>query len=342
MTVDHSFSVTELAKKINARVIGDEQAVVTGLASIASAKSGDLTFLLGDQYKCHLSKTKATAIILSEDHAADCSVISLIVKNPERCFAQIARLFDPFLKPSAGIHPSAIIADTANIHPSVAVGANCVIGENVSIAENTLLLPGSILNDRVAVGSDCMIHSHVTLCYGVRIGSRVILHSGAVIGADGFGLTQHNGSWDKIPQIGSVVIEDDVEIGANTCIDRGALDNTVIETGVKIDNLVQIAHNVVIGAHTVLAGCVTVAGSAKIGRHCVVGGKTDFAGHIEVCDGAIFSGRSMVTGSIKRPGIYSSGTGLLPNALWKRNLVRFKQLDTLFKRVKKLEDQSDE
>ena len=319
-----SFSITELAKHISAKIIGSDQAIILKLAPIMRAKAGDLTFLTGNVYRRYLPLTKASAVILTGADAADCPVTALVVENPEYAFAQIAHLFNPIRKPPTGIHPTALIAESALVDPSVSIGPYCVVGENVVIGPQTIIHPGVIIHDDVVIGSDCLFYSHVTLYHRVVLGNRVILHSGAVIGADGFGLAHHKGRFEKIPQLGSVVVGDDVEIGANSCVDRGALDNTVIETGVKIDNLVQIAHNVVIGAHTVMAGCSCVAGSTTIGRYCMIGGSAAIGGHLTICDGAIFTGFAMVTKSVKEPGIYSSGTGLLPNADWRKAVVRFR------------------
>lgn len=325
MSTMKSFPIAELAQIISAKVIGDDQAIISQIAPISRAKSGELTFLTSNAYRRYLRETKASAVILSQENCVDCPTTALIVDNPEYAFARIAQLFNPIQKPAAGIHATALIAKSASVDSSASIGAYCVIGENVVIGPKTVLHSGVIIHDDVVIGSDCLFYSHVTLYHRVSLGNRVILHSGVVIGADGFGLAHHQGRFEKIPQLGSVVIADDVEVGANTCIDRGALDNTIIETGVKIDNLVQIAHNVVIGAHSVIAGCSGIAGSTTIGRHCMVGGYTAIGGHLTICDGAIFTGSSMVTKSVKEPGIYSSGTGLLPNADWRKAVVRFRQ-----------------
>ena len=321
-----SFSVADLAQHVSAKIIGDAQAIISQLAPIMHAKSGDLTFLTGSAYRRYLVDTKASAVILTEADAIDCPVTALIVENPEYAFARIAHLFNPIRKPPAGIHPTASIAKSASVDASASIGAYCVIGENVVIGPQTIIHAGVIIHDDVVIGSNCLFYSHVTVYHRVVLGNRIILHSGAVIGADGFGFAHHQGRFEKVPQLGSVVIADDVEIGANTCVDRGALDNTMIETGVKIDNLVQIAHNVVIGAHTVIAGCSCIAGSTTIGQHCMIGGCAAIGGHLTICDGAIFTGFAMVTKSVKEPGIYSSGTGLLPNADWRKAVVRFRKI----------------
>lgn len=320
-----AFPIAYLAKHICAKVIGDDQFIITHLSSIQHAKLGDLTFLKDDVYRRYLSDTKASAVILSEADAAACPVTALIVENPEVAFARIAHLFCSIRKPLPGIHPTAVVAKTASIASTASIGPHCVIGENCTIGANTIIHAGSIIHNDVVIGDDCLIHSHVTLCHQVSLANRVILHSGVVIGADGFGFAQNKGVFEKIPQLGSVMIGDDVEIGANSCIDRGALDNTIIETGVKIDNLVQIAHNVVVGAHTVIAGCSCIAGSTTIGRHCMIAGTVAIAGHLTICDGVIFTGGAAVTKSIKKPGRFSSGTGLLPHDEWRKAVVNFRR-----------------
>ncbi len=321
-----SYSISELANHISAKIIGDDQLMISCVSPIVRAQAGDITFLTSSAYKRHLQTTNASAVILKAEDADACPVTALVVNNPELAFARITRFLNPLSKPVPSIHPTAVIAQTAKIDPTAFIGAHCVIGERVVIGANTVIKSTVSIDDDVAVGEDCWINSNVTLYERVSIGNRVILHSGVVIGADGFGLANDRGRWEKIPQIGAVIIEDDVEIGANSCVDRGALDNTVIETGVKIDNLVQIAHNVVVGAHSVMAGCSSVAGSTVIGKHCIIGGAVTIGGHITICDGAIFTGCAMVTNSVKEPGVYSSGTGLFPNAEWRKVVVHLRRI----------------
>src|SRR3990167_5790935 len=332
-----AYSIKDLAQEINAEIFGDDSVFISKCASIKNATLGELTFYLGGGYRKFLSDTKASAIILKREDVENCSAkTKLVVQNPELAFAKLVRLFDSFEKPKPGIHASAIISSSAIIDSTVSVGANCFIGENVTIAKNTIILANCAIHDFVSIGSDCFIHSNVTIYHRVTMHNRVILHSGAIIGADGFGLTPNEqGEFIKIPQLGSVEIHNDVEIGANSCIDRGALDNTILEVGVKIDNLVQIAHNVVIGAHTVLAGCSAVSGSAIIGKHCLIGGAVTIGGHLTICDRVILTGCAMVTKSIIEPGVYSSGTGLLPNVIWRKCVARFKRLGNLKNEISK-------
>lgn len=319
------YSISQIAKHISARIIGDDTASISGVSSITVAKPGDLTVLKSAAFSRFLPKTKASAVIVTEADAVNCPVTALVVKNPELAFVRALQFLFPTPKSFSGIHPTAIVAKTAVVDPTASIGAHCVIGDNVVIGKNTTLFPHVCVDRDAVIGTDCMIYSHVTLYHAITIGNHVMLHANAVIGADGFGLVNDQGRWEKIPQIGSVVIADDVDIGANTCIDRGALENTVIETGVKIDNLVQIAHNVIVGAHTVIAGCSSIAGSTTVGRHCIIGGSVNIGGHLTICDGVIFTGCAMVTNSVKEPGIYSSGTGLFPNNVWRKVVAKMRR-----------------
>lgn len=329
MKTNQSFSIKDLAQKIHAKVVGDESRIIARLAPISSAQVGDLTFCLGGIYRRYLSETKASAVILRESDVAPSSATLLIVQNPELAFANIAKLFDSFQKPKSGIHPSAVIAVTAVIPASASIGAHVVIGENVKIGENTAILANCVIGDSVEIGANCILHANVTIYHHTHIHQHVILHSGVVIGADGFGLTRDGDRFEKIPQLGSVVIEDDVEIGANSCIDRGALENTILKKSVKIDNLVQIAHNVIVGENTVIAGCCGIAGSTTIGKNCLIGGATNIGDHLQIVDGVIFTGNAMVTKSVHEPGIYSSGTGLMPNHVWRKNIAVLRRLSRM-------------
>src|SRR5690606_5423722 len=238
-----------------------------------------------------------------------------------------------------GIHATAVIAASAALGDDVAIGAHCVIGEGVSIGAGTAIGSGSVIGENSVIGSGCIIHSNVTLYHAIRIGDDCVIHSGAVIGADGFGFAPGPQGWEKIAQLGSVHIGRGVEIGANTTIDRGALEDTTIGDGAIIDNLCQIAHNVRIGEGTAIAGCVGIAGSAVIGAHCMIGGGAGIAGHLTIADGVQIQGRARIIGSIDKPGSYTSGTGMMETGLWRKNAVRFGQLDELYRRVVELEKQ---
>jgi len=272
-------------------------------------------------------------VVLRADDAEAAPGTALIARDPYVAFAKIAALFDvaparpPGIHPSASIDPSAQIAAGAHIGAFVSIGARSVVGDGCVIG------PGSVIGDDCQVGDGCELIARVTLVTRVRLGKRVRIHPGAVLGADGFGLAMDAGHWIKVPQLGGVTIGDDCEIGANACVDRGALEDTTLEEDVRLDNLVQVAHNVHIGAHSAIAGCTGIAGSAKIGRYCMLGGAVGVVGHLEICDKVVITGKSVVRNSIHEPGEYSSGTPLTDNRTWRKNAARFKQLDALARRI---------
>ena len=331
------FTLKQIADEIQARLQGDETCPISGVATLQSAGPGDLSFLANRRYFPYLSKTRAAAVILAVDDAKACPVNSLVVDDPYLAYVKAVRFMYPETPVRAGVSELASVSGAAVVSPSAYIGPNSVIAEGASIGDGAYIGPGSVIGKDVVVGRDTRLVANVTLCNQVQIGQRVLLHPGAVIGADGFGLANDHGKWLKIPQLGSVVIGDDVEIGANTTIDRGAIDNTVIEEGVKIDNQVQIGHNVTVGAHTAIAGCVAVAGSVTIGKHCMIGGLSAISGHISIADNVTITGMSGVSNSIREPGIYSAGLNIMENRVWRKNIVRFKYLDELFRRLKKLE-----
>lgn len=330
-------TLSELAKHIGGRVEGDPAFVIEGVATLATATNKDISFLSNTLYKKYLATTAAGAVILTEESVASCPCHALVVRDPYVSYAKIAALLNPPSAMPPQIHETAVIASSAKVADSVYIGPNCVIGENVVVDDGAIIGPGCVIESGVRIAGNCRLVANVTLCHDVTLGRRCLLHPGVVVGADGFGVANDRGSWIKVPQLGKVQIGDDVEIGANTTIDRGALDDTVIEDGVKLDNLIQVAHNVRIGAHTVIAGCVGIAGSAELGKHCALGGGVGVLGHLQIADGVQVTAMSMVTKSIKKPGVYSSGIPLQTNQDWHKNAVRFKQLDDLAKRVKALE-----
>lgn len=332
-----SFTLAELAQRSGARPVGDADCRIDGVGTLAGGGPGAITFLSNSRYRKHLQGTRAGAVILKEDDLPFCPTNALVATNPHLAYARVAELFAPAPDAAAGIHPSAVVAASARIEPGASIGPQCVIGAGCMIGTGAIIGPNCVLEHGVHIGADTRLVANVTVYYGCRIGARALVHAGAVIGADGFGFAYDRGSWIKVPQLGAVVIGDDVEIGANTSIDRGAVEDTVIEDGVKLDNQIQVAHNVRVGAHTAMAGCVGVAGSAVIGRHCAIGGGAGIIGHLEITDGVTITAMSMVTKSIKQPGVYSSGTPLEPSDLWHKNAVRFKQLDEMARRLKQLE-----
>jgi UDP-3-O-[3-hydroxymyristoyl] glucosamine N-acyltransferase len=330
--------LSELAKSVGAEIHGDHNTVVTGVASLEVAQHGQLSFLVGAQYRHQLKNTQASAVVLSHSDLEQCPCDAIVTDNPELAFAKMLDFFNKGATIEPGIHLSAVIGNDCDIDASVTISAHCVIGNDVKIGANTIVSSGVHIGDGVQIGANCHLYPHVTLYHDVLIADRVVIHSGAVIGADGFGYTNDDqGRWVKIRQVGTVCLASDVEIGANTTIDRGALENTIIEEGVKIDNQVQVAHNVHIGAHTAIAGCVGIAGSARIGKHCMIGGGVCINGHITIADSVIVTGMAMVMHSIDASGVYSSGTGLQKNLQWRKSAIRFQQLDGMAKRIKHLE-----
>lgn len=334
--------LNELAKLIDAKIQGNGNCEIAGIAPLDRAQPGQISFLSNAKFRSYLATTQASAVIVSPKEAADCTTNALIVENPYLGYAKIAHLFKPQLQNKPGIHPAAIIGEHCQIDPSAAIGPGCVIGDHAIIGAHTVISPGCVIGENVHIGMDCHLWANVTVYYNVQIGHRALIHSGAVIGSDGFGMARDKDKWCKIPQLGSVLIGNDVEIGANTCIDRGALNNTVIEDDVKLDNLIQIAHNVHIGAHTAIAGCTAIAGSVRIGKNCMIGGSVSITDNIEIVDNVFLMGTSTVEIPVTKPGKYGSGLGLYPGMELIRNVVRFRQLGDIIKRITKLEKASDE
>jgi UDP-3-O-[3-hydroxymyristoyl] glucosamine N-acyltransferase len=324
-------------------VKGDLQCVITGVGTLKQAKPGQIAFLMNPLYKKYLADTKASAVIVSISEADDCRVNTVISRDPYYTYAKIAAHFADKPIFNAGMHETAVIGKNCDIDASVCIGPYCVIGDNVKLARNVIIGPGSVIGERVTIDEDTVIDAKVIIYYDVRIGKRVQIFSGTVIGSDGFGLAKHKGQWQKVPQLGSVVIHDDVEIGSNCSIDRGAIEDTVLERSVKLDNLVQIGHNVRIGENTAIAGCVGIAGSATIGKNCLIGGASGLNGHISLTDNVMITGMTAVTKSIKEPGVYSSGVGgLVTNLEWRKSSARLHRLDQLNQRVKVLESLLEE
>lgn len=332
-----AFTLRELAKQTNTDYHGDAQVSITGLATLQNAQSGDISFLANPLYKKYLASTKASAVILSSEYQDQCAVAMLVSSNPYATYAKIAHCFHPVAQPQGGIHPSAVVASSASIDESAWIGPQAVVEPGAKIGAHCVIGPASIIGANVTIGANTRLVARVTLCEAVQIGERVILHPGVVIGSDGFGIAMDAGRWLKVPQVGIVRVGDDVEIGANTTVDRGALEDTIIEQGVKIDNQVQIAHNVTIGEHTAIAGCVGVSGSAHIGRYCAIGGGVGIAGHLTIADNVQITGMSLVSRSIARAGVYSSSTPVMPVDQWHRNFARFRRLDRLHQSVRMLE-----
>lgn len=332
-----ALTLAEIAAQLGAELRGNGAHVIRGLHTLAAAGPDQLSFLSNPRYKAALRSTGAGAVLLRPEDAADFDGNALLLANPYAGYARLAARFDRTPRLPAGIHPSAVVAADARIDASVAVGPRAVIGEEVEIGPGSVIEAGAVVQARTRIGRDCRIRANAVVYHDCVIGDRVNIHSGAVIGGDGFGFANDRGRWHKIAQIGRVVIHDDVDIGANTTVDRGALDDTVIHEGVIIDNLVQIAHNVVVGPHTAIAACCGISGSTRIGARCVLAGGVGLVGHIEIADGVQITGMTMVTKSIAEPGSYSSGTAFEPSDRWKKTAVRLRQLDDMARRLRELE-----
>jgi UDP-3-O-[3-hydroxymyristoyl] glucosamine N-acyltransferase len=327
------FTAGELADRFGLSLRGEPGTVVRGVATLANAAPDRLGFLANPRYRQQLAATRAGVVVMREDDAGAFTGTALLADDPYASFARISALFEAAVARAPGIHPTAVVASSARIDPSAHIGPHVAIGARSTIAAGAVLGPGCVIGEDCEIGEGCELVARVTLVMRVRLGRRVRIHPGAVLGADGFGLAMAGGRWLKVPQLGGVVVGDDCEIGANTTIDRGALEDTVLEEDVRLDNQIQIGHNARIGAHTAMAGCSAVAGSAVVGRYCLIGGGAGVLGHLEVCDRVVVTAMSLVTHSIREPGEYSSGTPLMDNRSWRRSAARFKQLDTIARRL---------
>lgn len=332
-----SLTLAQIAEAIDGHLIGDADYLIDSVGTLAQATPQQISFLANTKYKKFLNETHAGAVIVATGLGSELSTNVIEAADPYVAYAKAASLLYPDLLSESGIHPTAWIDPTAVVADNVSIGPHVTIDKSVVIESGVSINAGSVIEPNVFIGENCRIKANVTLCHNVQIGQRVIIHPGAVIGADGFGIANDNGKWIKVPQIGCVVIGNDVEIGANTTIDRGAIEDTIIADGVKLDNQIQIAHNVIIGEHTVIAGCVGIAGSTRIGKYCAIGGGTGISGHLDIADGVQLTGMTMVTKSITESGVFSSGIPVEPTKQWHKNVVRYRQMDKLFERVKLLE-----
>ncbi|MGE7994072.1 UDP-3-O-(3-hydroxymyristoyl)glucosamine N-acyltransferase [Pseudomonas sp. NPDC089554] len=336
-----TMTLGQLAEALGATLKGPEALPITGLATLQDAGPGQLSFLANKQYRKYLDDSQAAAVLLKAEDAEGFSGNALIVLDPYLAYARISHLFDPKPKAVAGVHPSAVVADDAVVDPSASIGPFVVVESGARIDANVTLGAHCFIGARSVVGEGGWLAPRVTLYHDVTIGKRVVIQSGAVIGGEGFGFANEKGVWNKIAQIGGVTLGDDVEIGVNTAVDRGALSDTRIGNGVKLDNQIQIAHNVQVGDHTAMAACVGISGSTRIGKHCMIAGGVGMVGHIDVCDNVFVSGMTMVTRSITEPGGYSSGTAMQPLAEWRKSAARIRQLDEMSKRLQQLEKRVD-
>jgi len=335
--MSRQWTLAELAGRLGANLRGDPAHVVTGLATLRTAQADQVSFLANPLYRADLEQTGAGAVLLREADATGFGGHALILANPYLAYARLSRLFDRTPRPDAGVHVSAVVDGSARIDATAAIGPLVVIGAGVEIGAGTVVEAGAVIHDRCRIGQDCRVRANAVLYHECVLGDRVNIHSGAIIGGDGFGFANDRGNWEKIAQIGRVVLHDDVDLGANTTVDRGALDDTVIHKGAIIDNQVQIAHNVVVGAHTAIAACCGISGSSRIGAYCVLAGGVGLVGHIDICDRVHITGMTMITKSITVPGSYSSGTAFDSTDDWKKMAVRLRHLDTMARRLKALE-----
>jgi len=325
--VPAEFSLGELAVRFGLTLRGEPGLKVHGVATLSRAESGTLSFLANSRYRRQLEVTRATAVVLSAEDEAHCPAAALIHPNPYLAYTHIAALMHPATSAAPGIHKSAVVAPDARVAASASIGPLAVIEAQAEIGERVSIGPGCVVQRGARIGADSTLVSRVNLYPGVILGRRCILHAGAVVGADGFGFAADAGTWVKVPQVGSVRTGDDVEIGANTTIDRGAIDDTVVEDGVKLDNQIQVGHNVLIGAHTAIAACTGISGSTVIGRRCMIGGMVGFAGHLTIADDVVVTGCSLVSASIKKAGSYSSGMPTVETRLWRRMVAHLRRLD---------------
>ena len=330
-------SLGELATRFGCELIGDPDAVANGVASLPNATPESLTFLANSSHLTELPSTQAAAVILRAQDANACPVAAFICDDPYAMYARMAEVVCPEARVEPGVHETAVVADSASVADSAHIAATVVIGERSSIGENAVIGPGSVIGPDSVIGDNCRLIANVTIVKDVTMGARCIFHPGAVIGSDGFGNAMTADGWIKVPQLGGVRIGNDVEIGANTTIDRGAIDDTVIEDGVRLDNLCMIAHNVHIGAHTAMAGLTGIAGSTTIGKRCLFAGASGAVGHINVCDDVIVAARAVLTKDVTVPGAYAASFAAVETRSWAKQVARFRRLGALIERVKKLE-----
>lgn len=333
----HSMILSELAELLGATLHGDGSVAVSGISSISKAKKGQVTFLSNSQHRDKLADCQASAVVLNEADLAYCQSAALVVKDPYAAYAKMATIFNSTPSPAQGISERAVIAPDAQLGKNVSIGPNAVIESGVTLGDNVTIGAGCFIGKNSQIGANTTLWANVTVYHSVVIGEHCLVQANTVIGSDGFGYANDKGKWVKIPQLGSVVIGNYVEIGACTSIDRGALDDTIICDGVIIDNQCQIAHNVYIGEHTAVAGGVIMAGSLKVGRHCMIGGASVFNGHMEICDNVTITGMAMVMRPITKPGVYSSGIPAQTNKEWRKTAALVLHIDQLQQRIKEIE-----
>lgn len=333
------FRLSEIVGRLGGRIIGNPGTEVFQVATLEKAGQGHIAFLANAKYRKQLETSRATAVIVAEADAELTGLPRIVADDPYSYFAKLSALLNPLPVVQPGIHRTAVIGDGAVIAADAHIGAHVSVGAAAHIGAGTVVMAGCVIGERTTVGAQSRLYPNVTIYHDCAIGRDVVVHSGAVIGADGFGIAMDEGRWLKIPQIGRVVIGDQVEIGANTTIDRGALDDTVIEDGVKLDNQIQVAHNVHIGAHTAIAGCVGIAGSATIGRYCRIGGGATILGHLQIADNVEIASFTLIGKSISEAGSYAGIFPFSKNDEWRKTAVHLRHLGELAKRVKTLEQE---
>jgi UDP-3-O-[3-hydroxymyristoyl] glucosamine N-acyltransferase len=332
-----AISLGQLARACGAVLSGDGDVLIDRVATLDEAGRGAIAFLSNPKYRSRLAATRASAVIVAPADAPGTALPKLIADNPYATYARVAAILHPAAVAVPGVHPSAAIAPSARVAATAAVAAQAVIGERSVIGERASIGAGTVIGEDCSVGADCVLNPRVVLYPGTQIGARSIVHSGAVLGADGFGMAEQGGHWLKVPQVGRLVIGADVEIGANTTIDRGAIGDTVIEDDVKLDNQIQIAHNCRIGAHTAIAGCVGIAGSTSIGRNCKIGGAAMISGHLQIPDGTVVSAATAVFDSIAEPGVYTGAIPALPHREWRHVALALRRMRSIVERLRALE-----
>jgi UDP-3-O-[3-hydroxymyristoyl] glucosamine N-acyltransferase len=327
-------SLRELALRCGAELAGDGEVVIDRVAALDNAGEGAIAFLSNPKYRSHLAGTRASAVIVAPGDAPNTSLPKLLADNPYATYARVAAILHPRASAPPAIHATAVIADSAQVAASAVIDAHTVIGARARVGERTEVGAGTVIGEDATVGDDCVLHARVVIYPRSVIGARTIIHSGAVIGADGFGMAEHDGRWIKVPQLGRVLIGSDVEIGANTTIDRGAIGDTVIEDDTKFDNQIQIGHNCRIGTHTAIAGCVGIGGSTSIGRNCKIGGAAMIAGHLDITDDTVISAATGVFESIATPGIYTGVFPAMPHREWKYVAATLRRLRSVLARLR--------
>jgi UDP-3-O-[3-hydroxymyristoyl] glucosamine N-acyltransferase len=331
-------TLAELARRFQGKARGNADVVIEGVASLQTAGPRDIAYVSDRKYLPLLATTKAGVVILTEQDETHYSGSALVVADPHLCFARVAQLLYPLPEFRPGTHPTAVVSPAAKVASSAWIGPNSVVEADAVIGEGAYIGPGCYIGSEVTIGEFTRLTAHVVIGERCVIGNKCLFKPGAVIGSDGFGFAKDGERWQKIPQIGRVLIGNEVEVGANTTIDRGALNDTVIGDGVKLDNLIQIAHNVKIGENTAMAGCSGIAGSAVIGKRCTIGGQAGIAGHIELADDVHITACSLVMSSITKPGVYSASIKAEPVEKWRRNAVRLYHLDEIARRLARLEE----